>query len=167
VTFTEDGLPRFVLEPGHGVEPVRFGMTREQVAEAMARAGGNPPRAIGAGTAGYFDGTFRVSFGDEGRVDFIEFASRLDGELLFDGRDVFDVPAEELVQLVSQHDAFAPELSRPPGEYTFPDLILTLWGAAEQYDHKGGRRRRVWAAVGLGAPTYLAAVRAIRAGRPG
>ncbi|WP_139213161.1 hypothetical protein [Pseudomonas kilonensis] len=44
----------------------------------------------------------------------------------------------------------------------FPNQILTLWDADEQYDRQGGERREVWGQVGIGTSAYMAAIRAIK-----
>jgi len=152
---------QFVLDPGRGVGPVNFGMSREEVAAAMAQIGGGVARSKNTETECYFDNAFQVSFGNAGRVDFIEVASSLNAEVLFVGRDITDTPADELLALLGQYDEFDPKLSHPPQQYIFPNLILSLWGQDSQYDYKGGRKQPLFGAFGMGGPTYLAAVRAI------
>jgi hypothetical protein len=51
----------------------------------MARVGGGRPRARDDETECYFGAAFQVSFGDGGLADFIEVASSLDVEVLFEG----------------------------------------------------------------------------------
>ncbi len=155
----------FAIEPHRGIGPASFGMSREEVREALARAGGGRPRARNAETDCYFGAAFQVSFGDEGLADFIEVASSIAVEVVLDGLDVFYTPADELLAAVRRLDQPDPELSRPPQSYIFPRLILTLWGRDKQYDHRRGQQRPMFAAVGVGAPSYLAAIRAIRSGR--
>jgi hypothetical protein len=157
----------FAIEPHRGIGPVSFGMSREEVREAMARAGGGRPLPRNSETECYFTAAFQVSFGDAGRADFIEVASSLDIEVLFEGLNVLDTPADELVAAIERLDQPDPELSHPPESYTFPHLILTLWGRDKQYDYWGGQTRPVFAAVGAGAPSYLAAIRAIESGHGG
>jgi hypothetical protein len=155
----------FIIEPHRGIGPVSFGMTRQEATEALARVGAGPPRARGERTACYFGASFQVTFGNGGRADFIEIASGIPASVIFVGRDVCDTPADELLALVEEFDQFAPELSRPPGQYIFPRLILTLWGRDSQYDKRATPQREMFAAVGLGGPTYLEAIRAIYQGR--
>jgi hypothetical protein len=81
---------------------------------------------------------------------------------MFAGQDVLDTPADELLELIQQFDRPDAELSRPPQSYIFSELILTLWGRDSQYDYKGGRQRPLFGAVGVGGPTYLKAIQAIR-----
>ena len=49
-----------------------------------------------------------------------------------------------------------------PGEYLFPDQILTLWDADEQNDHFGHEERAVWAQVGIGSEEYLEEIERIK-----
>lgn len=152
----------FVIEPHRGIGPVSFGMTRAEVAAVVAAVGGGPPSPRNADTDCFFNSSFQVTFGDGGRADFIEVASDLPVPVLFEGRDVRDTPASELVALIERLEPYDPGLSRPEDEYVFPHRIITLWGPDTQYDRLGERKRVVFAAVGLGAPNYLAAARAIR-----
>ncbi|WP_439623417.1 hypothetical protein [Gemmata sp.] len=133
-------------------------MTRAEVRREL----GHAPRAKGPRTDCYLSGSFQVSFGAD-RVEYVEVASSIEETVLFDSVDVFDTPAEQLLAALGQRDTADLLLSRPPNQYLFPGLILTLWGRSAQYDHRGGRTRPVFAAVGLGSAAYLAALRAIRA----
>ena len=105
-----------------------------------------------------------LSFGDDGKADFIEVCSGIVPDVQFDGQDVFDLHADDLLRLIRLHEAEDPELSQPDHSYIFSGLILALWGRDEQYDYKGNEERPVFATVGVGAPSYLAAIRAIRSG---
>lgn len=155
----------FTIEPHVGVGPVRFGMSRDEVRDEMDRIGERRPIRKGAETTCYFGASFQVSFGDAGLVDFIELASSIDAEVGFAGIDLFDTPADELLAVVGRLDAFDPKLSRPPQSYIFPTLIMSLWGRDKQYDHRRGQTRPMFAAVGVGGPSYLAAIRAIHSGK--
>ncbi|MCK9740495.1 hypothetical protein [Pseudomonas syringae] len=46
-------------------------------------------------------------------------------------------------------------------EYFFPNQILTLWDADEQYDRQGEEELEVWGQVGIGNDAYVAAIEAI------
>jgi hypothetical protein len=153
---------QFVIEPRRGIGPIAFGMGREEVAAAISKIGGGSPVSRSKETDCFFHNAFQVSFGDAGRADFIELASALSAEVVLADYDVFDIPADELLALIQEYDEPDPELSRPPDSYVFSELILTLWGRDRQYDHKGGQGRPMFSAVGVGAPSYLAAIRAIR-----
>lgn len=115
----------------------------------------------GTETDCFFQNAFQVSYGDKGKVDFIEVGSGIVADVRFDNQDVFDLHADDLLRLIRVHEHEDLELSEPDDSYVFSGLIMTLWGRDEQYDHKGGEQRPVFAAVGVGAPSYLAAIRAI------
>ncbi len=151
----------FEIEPHRGIGPVSFGMTRSDVVAAMATCGGGSLVVRNEETECFFENAFQVSFGDAGRVDFIEVCSGIPAEVRFASRDVFDLHADDLLELIRGHEQEDPTLSDPDDSYVFAGLILTLWGRDEQYDHKGGEQRPVFATVGVGAPSYLAAIRAI------
>jgi hypothetical protein len=151
----------FVIEPHKGIGPITFGMDRAEVVIAMAICGGGQPEKRGSETDCFFDNAFQVSFGDNGKADFIEVWSGITADVLFDGRDVFDLHADELLRCIRFREQEDHELSEPGDSYTFSGLILTLWDRDEQYDYKGGEQRPIFATVGVGAPTYLEAIRAI------
>ena len=153
-----------VIEPHRGIGSIRFGMDRAMVRDEMERLGEGHPQTRGQETDCYFGAAFQVSFGDEGLVDFIELASSIEAEVFFDGLDVFDTPAGKLLTAVRRLDQPAPDLSHPPQSYIFPGLILTLWGRDKQYDHRRSQSRPIFGAVGVGAPSYLAAIQAIHLG---
>jgi len=154
----------FEIEPHRGIGPVSFGMTRSEIVAAMAKCGGGSPVARNMETDCFYENAFQVSFGDAGRVDFIEVSSGFPAEIRFAGRDVFDLHADDLLRLIRDIEQEDPALSEPDDSYVFSGLILTLWGRDEQYDYKGGGQRPVFAAVGIGAPSYLAAIRTIHKG---
>lgn len=154
----------FNIEPHRGIGPVSFGMTREEVAKAMTAIRGGNPEKRNEETDCYFRNSFQVSFGNAGTADFIELASDKSFGAMLNGRDVFDMHADDLLAFLRTMEDPDPALSDPPDEYLFSGLILTLWGRDEQYDHKRDESRPVFAAVGIGGPTYLEASRAIRNG---
>jgi hypothetical protein len=151
----------FTIKPHRGIGPVSFGMSRVGVAKAIADCGGGNPVKRNTETDCFFENAFQVSFGDNGKADFIEVCSGIAAEISFDDRDVFDLHADDLLRLIRLHEPEDLELSEPEESYIFSGLIMTFWGRDEQYDHKGGERRPVFAAVGVGAPSYLSAIRAI------
>jgi hypothetical protein len=143
-------------------------MSRDEGANIMAGiGGGRPMKRFGPfkefdDIDCFFQADFQVSFYDAGRADFIEVSSHLAAMVQFDDHDVFDLPAQDLLALVEKHDQPDPALSDPPNSYIFPQLILSLWERDKQYDYKGKGCRPVFAAIGIGGPSYLAAIRALR-----
>lgn len=152
----------FDIEPHRGIGPISFGMSRAAVAKAMAGCGGGKPVKRSMEIDCFFENAFQVSYGDDDKADFIEVCSGIKPDARFDGQDVFDLHADDLLNLIRLHEKEDPQLSQPEDSYTFSGLILALWGRDEQYDYKGKEQRPVFATVGVGAPTYLAAIREIR-----
>lgn len=151
---------RFEIEPHVGIAPIRFGMSQADVVREMAKiGGGNPVDKAGGAIDCFFNNGFQVSYRD-GTVEFIEVYNEPDHTFVLAGMDVFDMPAPELVARLEALDSVDPVLS---DEYSFcfPNLIISLWEADEQYDRKGGEKRPIFGAVGIGDERYLVAIRAI------
>lgn len=155
---------KYLIEPHIGIGPISLGMIRDEVVAAMEQCGGGPPVPRGSETECFFENAFQVSFDGTDKADFIEICSGIPGEVLFGDRDVFDMHADELLALIRNYEEPDHKLSEPPDSYVFSGLILTLWGRDEQYDYKGGEQRPVFATVGIGAPSYLVAIREIGKG---
>lgn len=154
---------KFAIEPHRGIGPVSFGMSRSEVEDVMDRIGGGRAHARGKETDCYFENVFQISFSSGSSADFIEVANNVTLTFTFHGHDIFDIPADVLLDLIQDFDEADPALSRPPYDYIFPNLILTLWDRDEQYDHKGGEQRPMFGAIGIGTLQYLNAIRAIPA----
>ena len=108
------------------------------------------------GASDYFcRATIQVEYGPDDSAWFIGVSSSDQITTTYRGRNPFDLAATEFFALVAAHDDSGPhEFDRY--EYVFPNQILTLWDADEQYDRKGGEARPVWAQVGLGTEAYAA-----------
>ena len=152
----------FDLVPHVGIGPLHLGMT---IAEADAAVG---PLA-GAGARGsrrsvhlFFDAALQFEVGASGRIQFIGLADHPRVLCRYRGQDVFDTPAPELFALMAAHENSTHQY-RSAG-YLFPDQVITLYQADEQYDRKRNGSRPVWGQVGVGNGEYMAAVRAIRGG---
>jgi hypothetical protein len=156
---------RFEIEPHRGVLPITFGMQRSYVAAAMGQIGGGSPVRRFQSTDCFFSNAFQVSFNKSESAYFIEVCNNTDLLFLFGGKDVFDMPGEELLQDVILLDQPDPALSTSGYSYTFPNLIMTLWELDSQYDHKGGQRRPMFGAIGIGTEEYLNRIRDIEAKR--
>lgn len=150
---------RFEIEPHVGIAPIRFGMSRADVVQEMAKIGGGNPVDKGGVIDCFFNNGFQVSYRDD-TVEFIEVCNEPDHTFVLAGMDVFDMPANELVARLEALDSVDPVLS-DNYSYCFPNLIVSLWEADEQYDRKGGEKRPIFGAVGIGDERYLAAIRAI------
>jgi len=151
------------IRPQVGIGPLCLGMTRRQVREAMFQEAIRPSGKKAATIDCYYDNSVQVSFDRQGRADFIEVSSSaFELGVKFRGVDVFDVDAPKLVSHIEKQAAWEPALSRPPGEYLFPPLILSLWNASKEYDYKRNGKRRVFATVGVGNENYLRGIQELR-----
>jgi hypothetical protein len=80
---------------------------------------------------------------------------------LFKGIDVFARSATKVFSLMAASDNSGPH-DFTSYEYWFPNQILSLWDADEQYDRQEGESREVWGQIGIGNSAYMAAIRAIK-----
>jgi hypothetical protein len=139
------------VEPGIGIGPIRLGMTHAEVGAAVAsreiRGQGSRQRIPGLGVL--------LEYTDsDGVVAFIE-ADRGSGAQ-YDGIDLFETPAEEVVAAIVQAAGLAPEdfpLKRH--SYLFESLRLVLWRSTvpddEQDEEEDGR---LFQTVSMYAPGY-------------
>jgi hypothetical protein len=99
-----------------------------------------------------------VEFDGDHSAQFIGIACHPAYRLSYRGVNVFDVPANELFALIASFDGSGSHEFNA-NEYEFPNQIVTLWEADEQYDRLGGEQRPMWGQVGLGNQRYLEAIR--------
>ena len=152
------------IVPHIGIGPVRFGMAREEVEAALASVpNALPRRAKGRSSTidCYIEGSLQIEFGEDGTASFVEVWCHPATLCTYKGQDVFDLPAPDLFALLAADDGSGHH-RYDPSEYLFPELIVSLWDADEQYDRKGNEGRAMYATVGVGDDRYLAAVRKIR-----
>jgi len=153
-----------IIQPHVGIGPVRLGMKRDTVRTILGGLGGGNPVARSADIDCFFRNSLQVSFEPDETASFIEVASDAEWICLFEGTDVFDTPADDLLRHIERFDSPDPLLSMK-NDYVFSSLILTLWEADSQYDCKRGETRGIFGAVGIGDDRYLAAIRALAARR--
>ncbi len=158
---------RFDIVPHVGIGPVRLGMSRAEVEAALAGV----PQALPGHTKGssatiecYVQASLQIEFEADGTASFVEVSSHPAMLCLYKDQDVFDSPAPQLFALFAADDALGPHVYDPL-EYVFPQLIVSLWEADEQYDRRCNQSRPMYATVGVGDERYLAAIRKI-SGRP-
>lgn len=94
---------------------------------------------------------------DAGCAQFIGISSYPVCSVTYFGKNAFDTPAQELFDLIAARDDSG-EHRFNDSKYVFPNQIVTLWDADEQYDRLGNRSRLIWAQIGVGNRTYLAAI---------
>jgi hypothetical protein len=154
----------FDIIPHVGIGPVRLGMSLAEVDAALAPLPGALPvyKKSEHGRC-FFRASLQIEFGNSGTVQFIGVSNDPDLLCVFEGRDVFDLSAPDLFALIASRERTQTH-HYSPLEYLFPDQIVTLYEADEQYDRKGGGTRPVFAEVGVGNAEYLAAIRTIRGG---
>lgn len=144
------------IRPHEGVGPVRLGATRAEARAAMALIG--LPLGSTRGDSDYYcDSSIQIEHDPEQRVWFVGVSHSRKYRALYLGHDVFRLDARELFSLVARADLSGPH-RYTSDEYCFPNQILTLWAADEQYDYEGPERIPVWAQVGVGNALYAAAV---------
>ena len=151
------------ITPHVGVGPVSLGADRESVRAALRTAGFNLESS--RGSLDYFaDASIQVEYGADGTAEFIGVSQHRAYSLTYFGMNVFDTTAEEVFAAIAAREGAATPAFESSG-YVFPEQIVTLWEADEQYDRLGGRQRVIWAQVGLGDHRYLQAIRVIKARR--
>jgi hypothetical protein len=110
----------------------------------------------------YFcENALQVEYGNDDEADFIGVSCHQDYLTFYYGVNVFDTPAKRLFRLVAERDGSGNHVFDPSG-YTFPNQIITLWEADEQYDKYENETRKIWAQIGLGTQHYLDDVSEIR-----
>ncbi|WP_289140465.1 hypothetical protein [uncultured Brevibacillus sp.] len=114
--------------PKQGIGLIKLGMSKEEVEKCRQEYNAkfyrdNPSYE-------FFDGTFKVEYDTEGKVNFIELSS-VKGEQEFTCTvlelDIFETKAEDLVEkidIVSSYDRNDWELGY---SYHFPELGLCFW----------------------------------------
>ena len=149
----------FEIVPLVGIGPVRLGAAREEVRGSMREHGGLRSES---GNLDYFLGNALQVEYTAGRASFIGVSSFCPGySFSYCGVDPFDTPAEVLFALIAKHESASHAFNAD--DYVFPDQIVTLYEADEQYDYAGDHMRAVYGQVGLGNEAYLAASKPGRA----
>ncbi|MFJ4444879.1 hypothetical protein ACIPZ8_22675 [Pseudomonas sp. NPDC089422] len=152
-------MPVFEILPLHSVGPARLGATRVEVRQAMDASGF--PLQTAHGNCDYFsNAAMQIEYGADDKALFIGVSGGAAFRVVFKGVDVFNLPANEVFALMADADGSGPH-DFNSDEYCFPNQILTLWDADEQYDRDGDETRPIWAQVGIGSGAYLAAIVAI------
>ena len=109
----------------------------------------------------YFDANaIQVGFEEDNTASFIGVASSSTYRVTYFGTDVFDTVASKVFDSITLREKSGKD-SFSSYEYLFPEQIVTLWDADEQYDRLSGEQRQIWATVGVGDSRYLVAVRAL------
>lgn len=148
-------MRRFQIQPGIGVGPVKLGMTRKAVHDALGK-----PEWLNKEREAFLGGFF-VDFDKAGCVEFIELAESEQFKALFEGKCLHQIPAEDAVRLVSKFDKFD-ESNRELGHsYIFLKLQMSLWRGTkpEQDQDEDDPDGRYFEAIGIAVPGYFEAGR--------
>ncbi|KAB5619724.1 hypothetical protein F7234_21235 [Pseudomonas putida] len=151
----------FEILPLQAIGPVRLGATRMETREVMA-AMGYPLEAAREQLDYFSSNAVQISYDIDETVIFIGVSGSSTFQVTFKGFDVFNLAAPDLFSLMAEADNSGPHEFNSY-EYCFPNQILTLWDADEQYDRDGRGARAIWSQVGIGNDAYLGAVAAIEA----
>lgn len=153
-------MPVFEILPLEAIGPMRLGATRFVARQAMSEIG-FPLEHSHDGVDYFCDSCVQLSYGLGDEFWFIGVSGNLQFTFMFKGVNVFSRSATEVFSLMAASDDSGPH-DFTSYEYWFPNQILTLWNADEQYDREGEESREVWGQVGIGNGAYLAAIRAIK-----
>ena len=138
------------ITPGIGAGPIRLGTQKEDARCLLVDLG--YPLSAEHGSLDYFcENALQLEY-EDGRVRFIGISEHPEITCVYGQQDVFDIDAESLFNLFAANEQQTPDAS--PGEtHFFPTQGLNLWEADEQYDRRGGFKRKVYAQVGVEQPS--------------
>ena len=151
-------MQTYLIEPLGGIGPVRLGMTREEVRQAMAV----PPRSFlktphsAHETDAFHESAFQVFYtGESPTVEYIELSRSGELRAVFGGQNVLEMPADELVAILGQQYAQQNDDDAAPCDVLLPALEMSLWRpyAPESPEEEEGR---CFATVGIGVAGYHA-----------
>ena len=139
---------------------MRLGMTRCQIRQEMEATGLSLEFSRNK-LDYYYESSIQVESDENGCASFIGVASNQSIELIYKGCNLFALSAREVYDLISRHEGTAPADYSDAG-CLFPEQIISLWEADEQYDYYHGERTPAWGQIGVGNESYLAAIRKLQ-----
>ena len=141
----------FTIQPLHGIEPVAFNMDRESVHRGL-KANCKVVEAAELREY-YYGGEFSVFYDSGMKVQYIELSASTENTVYYNGVDVFNTPADDLVQLITRDYAFDPNDFELGYTYMFPEIELSLWRPTipESDDDEEGR---YFQTIGIGRRGY-------------
>ncbi|MEV0809526.1 hypothetical protein [Micromonospora sp. NPDC050200] len=147
----------FVLDPPHGIGPLRLGMTAEEARAALETLGPLTPTAFGELAQHLPSGLgFSVGFGvgpARDRVNAIEVWRPHERDVVrFRDVDVFGLPALEVVERLRCHVDLAP--NEDDDGFTARDLYLALWRPFAADDDPDEEQGHFFQSVLLARPGY-------------
>lgn len=126
----------YVIEPLDGAGPLKLGMSRDAVQEALDDA---PQEEATDGDDNgsrdvYYDGALRIAYDAEDRVASIELAAGGELRALYRDIDLFDVPSKKAVAALEKDGPYDPDAPEMPFTFVFPALELALERSDEADD---------------------------------
>lgn len=171
----DDQRMELVLDPPHGVGPLRLGMTVDEARAALEMFGPLKPAAYGAATVGLPSGLgLSVGFGagaTRDRVNAIEVWRPYERDVVrYCGVDIFGLPALEVVRRLRSHIDLVP--NEFDDGFTARDVFLALWRSFAADDDPDEAQGYFFQSVLLARPGYNdtpteAAARLAAGGQPG
>ncbi|HEX9961098.1 MAG TPA: hypothetical protein VGB00_09210 [Pyrinomonadaceae bacterium] len=142
----------FEILPLIGIANLKFGMSREEsrisVLEPFSEHSNNKNADC------YYNYSLQVFFDGTGKLEFIEISRDEDIEAVFRGRNVFKIPANDLIEEICQ--SFQLDVNDDELGYcfTFPDIELSFWRPVipeDENDEDG----KYFSTVGIGRKGYF------------
>ncbi|MEM7674879.1 MAG: hypothetical protein AAF449_02625 [Myxococcota bacterium] len=118
----------YVIEPLEGAGPLKLGMSRDAVQDALVEA---PQDDAGEDDEdesrdSFYDGALRVTYDAEDRVAAIELAAGGEIRALYRDLDLFEVTSTKAVAALEKDGAHDPDGPEMPYTFVFPALELSL-----------------------------------------
>jgi hypothetical protein len=149
-------IKQYQVVPLIGAGPVRLGMTRDEVRRAMPgncesfRKGLDPGLEIDS----WHESGFQVFYAESAPVvEYIELSRDSSFVATYNGVDVFELPADDVVAHVCRAAPFDLDNSEHGYSFIFPKLQMSLWRPTmpESPEDEEGR---VFETIGIGVAGY-------------
>lgn len=147
--------PLLEFFPHVGVGPVCFGMSPKKVISVLENLGFSVSQREPSVLHFTAENALQVEFIARKCTFIGAFSSSL-FEVRVCGIDPFANSAEDVFATIAGFESKPHAFSQD--EYFFPDAIITLWDASEQYNSFDQTGRAFWAQVGLGNEKYVEAI---------
>ena len=146
----------YIIEPQVGVAPVRLGMTRDQVRQAMPEPSKSFLKTPDSEheTDAFDQSAFQVFYkGEPPLVEFIELSRCPHFRVFFEKLSIFDTPADHVLETLVRRYDYDSENLKTPCNVIFHELQMTLWRPhiPSSPDEEEGR---YFATVGIGTSGY-------------
>ena len=102
----------------------------------------------------YHENAFQLFFDENGRVEYIELFKSQGFSVNYKGTDVFGLPADALVSLISQDAPFDPKAPELGYSYIFPLLEMSVWRPTIPEPEDVSPEWTTFATVGIGRKGY-------------